>query len=64
MLRDEGITAGGNLIVLTDGDENDNAVQHISTIGGQVQAQGVSTTYNHHRWTGASTWGEYNIYSL
>ena len=42
MLRDEGITSGGNLIVLTDGDENDNAVQHITTIGSQVQAQGVS----------------------
>ena len=42
MLRDEGITAGGNLIVLTDGDENDDATHHISTIGPQVQTQGVS----------------------
>ena len=58
MLRDEGITSGGNLIVLTDGDENDNAVPHITTIGSQVQAQGVSTTYNYYRWTGASKRGE------
>ena len=42
MLQDEGITAGGNLIVLTDGEENDDATHHISTIGPQVQTQGVS----------------------
>ena len=42
MLRDEGITTGGNLIVLTDGDENSDATPHISNIGPQVQAQGVS----------------------
>ena len=42
MLQDENITAGGNLIVLTDGDENSDATHNISTIGPQVQAQGVS----------------------
>ena len=42
MLQDEGITTGGNLIVLTDGEENSDVAHLITNIGSEVQAQGVS----------------------